>query len=363
MNLHLQYIRVLSSLLALVVFTQRLLVAQTAPLPKIEKIFVDGNSVAIQSDTLKIDILQSDIYIQLSPCEADSFAFFLENFDKKFHKTNAPTTRYTRLKGGHYTLKYLTLQNGISSDTLKLRIEIRKVFSEENWFIPLIIFCLGAAIFSIAYFWTMYNLRQKIKVQKIRNRIAGDLHDEVGAELSSIAISLKTAEKKIEDKAFVQEILTEAIYSSGGIIGNLRDTVWMINPANDDMQSLFNKMQVSATKLFQIQGIRFEFENTLSKPLRISMEQRYNAYMIFKEAINNIAKHAQATQVRVKIEAQKYGVRVEISDNGKGFDTTAQTDGNGLSNFKRRAKESFFDLTLVSEPGKGTILTIIIPEI
>ena len=144
---------------------------------------------------------------------------------------------------------------------------------------------------------------------------------------------------------------------------NLRDTVWMINPENDDMERLFEKMRGFASKVMTYQGVEFKYSNTLQRSLQISMEQRYNAYMIFKEAINNIVKHAEATQVNVHIEPTKNGAQLTVQDNGKGFDPSVLTEGNGLNNFKRRAAESYFKINIDSSVGKGTTLTLNIPEL
>jgi signal transduction histidine kinase len=93
------------------------------------------------------------------------------------------------------------------------------------------------------------------------------------------------------------------------------------------------------------------------------MEQRRNAYLIIKEALNNIAKHSEATQAEMSIEKIKEGIKISLKDNGKGFERTAQTDGNGLKNFEKRAKEGFMDFEMNTEIGKGTQITLLIPEL
>jgi signal transduction histidine kinase len=93
------------------------------------------------------------------------------------------------------------------------------------------------------------------------------------------------------------------------------------------------------------------------------MEQRSNIYMIFKEAINNIAKHAKATKVEVHILQAKEGFKLEINDNGKGFDCQEIHEGNGLKNFKKRAEENFMDFKIQSEIGKGTDLEVMVFEL
>jgi signal transduction histidine kinase len=146
---------------------------------------------------------------------------------------------------------------------------------------------------------------------------------------------------------------------------NLADTVWAINPEKDKGEELWRRMDKFAHKLLDTGQTELRFNNTLpaGKPFKISMEQRFNALMIFKEAVHNIHKHAAATAVDISIQPHPEGVCVDIRDNGLGFDPTAERDGNGVNNYFRRAKDSFIDFSLDTAPGKGTAIRMIIPEL
>ena len=95
--------------------------------------------------------------------------------------------------------------------------------------------------------------------------------------------------------------------------------------------------------------------------IKLGIEQQKNFYMIAKEAVNNIAKHSEASLAEIKFSHTKSGILFEIADNGKGFDKSKIFEGNGLKNFERRAEESFMDLTIESELGKGTKLSLEVP--
>jgi signal transduction histidine kinase len=221
---------------------------------------------------------------------------------------------------------------------------------------------LGAAM----YFFMLYNFRQKLKVQSIRYRLAADLHDEVGATLSSIAMATNMVQRKIGSaQADVHSLLAHIKADSEETIHIIRDTVWAINPDNDSPQKLFEKMRSLAFQMLTTQNIALAFDNQVlfNKRLKINMEQRRNLYLIFKEAINNIAKHSEATKVYVCITRSAAGLHWLIEDNGVGFDTHQQTDGNGLKSFRSRASESFIDLTLESAPGNGTRLVMVVLEV
>jgi signal transduction histidine kinase len=356
--------RRVSTLFFLAIFLIINLHSQTISSPEILNLGINNHKKPFNSSTISLKALEDDLAIEFKQSEADSLVFILRGYDSEWQKTHYPWLRYTRLKGGSYQLEYKYEKAGVSSEVKTLNIEIEKTWAEEKWFVPSLIFYGLLIIGAIIYYWTIYNLQQKIKIQSIRNRIAADLHDEVGSNLSSISISMRAVEKSMNvDKVEAQEILTDMSQTADEIILNLRDTVWMINPNNDDMERLFEKMRVFATKVMGYQKIKLDYNNSLKHNLKISMEQRYNAYMIFKEAINNIVKHAEATHVHVTIERIKQGAQLTIQDNGKGFDPSVSAEGNGLNNFKRRASESFFKLNVDSEVGKGTILKVIIPEL
>jgi signal transduction histidine kinase len=250
-----------------------------------------------------------------------------------------------------------------------ITLKVEKSTTEEWWFWPAVtiyaLLLVGAAI----YFFLLYNFRQKLKIQSLRNRIAADLHDEVGATLSSIAISTRLVEKKFGAQApEMLSILQQIKTDSEDTIQSIRDTVWTLNPNNDSVEQLFEKMRSLAFQLLTPQDISLDFNNQLSATeinrLKMSMEQRQNIYLIFKEALNNILKHAEATKVSVDLRMTKEGeLRLFISDNGRGFDTSQDYEGNGLKNFKKRALESFMEVKLDSKIENGTQLEVIVATI
>ena len=324
---------------------------------------INGKTRQLGNQQLTLKALEDDLIFEFQPSN-DSFAFFLDNFDAQPIKTSFPTIRYTHLQGGNYTLNYWTEKNNAPSAKGQIELYVEESLAETWWFYPSLIFYGLLIIGAIIYFWTIYNLQQKIKIQNIRNRIARDLHDQVGADLGSIAIFVRAIERRMHTPKFdVLPILKDIQQTADETIINLKDTVWMINPKNDDMEQLFEKIRSFAAKILALQNINLIYDNQLTRPLKISMEQRYNAYMICKEAVNNIVKHAKATEVKITIIATKEGVSFEICDNGKGFDPSVLSEGNGLENFKRRAEESFFEFSIHSEMGKGTCLKLLIPEL
>jgi signal transduction histidine kinase len=332
----------------------------------IKQVFI--NDKAVEPFTqLQVKALEDDLVFEflssISPKDTVIYTYRLEGFDGKDKKTTYPTTRYTRLKGGDY--KFWV---SASNDTLKshIKVHVERSLDEEWWFYPSLLLYGLLIAGAITYFWNIYNLRQKLKVQNIRNHIAADLHDEVGATLSSIGISIRTIQKRLGEKdAVVTENLERMKVTTDSTNRNLRDTVWSINPDNDSFDKVFERMSSFAYQILGDQDIFCTIDNQvdMTKPFKISMEQRQNIYLIFKEAVNNIAKHSEATKVHIAMKREKQGISLTLQDNGKGFNIAENYEGNGLKNYRRRAAESFIDFDIKSEIGKGTIITLLIPEL
>ncbi|MCP9770791.1 hypothetical protein EGI22_23040 [Lacihabitans sp. LS3-19] len=311
--------------------------------------------------------LENDIRFFVDPSPIyDSIQYQLVGYDSKALTTEYPEIRYTDLEGGNYTLNVKKYNSGKIIENISTQIEIERELTEEWWFWPSLAVYAMLLIGAGFYFYLINSFRQKMKVQVLRNRIASDLHDEVGATLSSIAMSSNLVNRKIgSTNPEIQSILAQIKTDSEETIHTIRDTVWTINPDNDSFEKLIEKLRAFAYLILNIKGIELVFKNELanSKSPKLLMEQRRNAYLIIREALNNIAKHSDATMAEMHIEKLKEGIKIGLKDNGKGFDKTALSEGNGLKNFEKRAKEGFMDFELKTEKGQGTEINLMIPEL
>ncbi|MEO5571534.1 MAG: tetratricopeptide repeat protein [Bacteroidia bacterium] len=232
-----------------------------------------------------------------------------------------------------------------------------------------------ALVFISLLLFNRYRLRKKLEQQQVlinhRKQISADLHDDIGSTLSSISIYSEAMKNKYKagdyDKAM--QLAEEIGNNSREMMENMSDIVWSINPGKDDLQQISNRMQAVATNLFAQKDIATEFlmEDKLGTVL-IPMQARKNIYLIFKEAINNLAKYAECKNVTVQFLNQNNNLILKISDNGKGFDTTAQKNaarnnlgGNGLPNMLLRANEINSELKIHSVLNKGTEIILKYP--
>jgi signal transduction histidine kinase len=197
-----------------------------------------------------------------------------------------------------------------------------------------------------------------MKLQTLRNKIASDLHDDVGSTLSSISIF---SEMVKEQSSEVNPMLEQIGDSSRKMLDAMADIVWTINPENDQFEKIILRMKSFAYELLGAKKIDFEFDadDNVSQ-LKLPMHTRKNLYLIFKEATNNMVKYSEANKASFSISGNKEKLTMFIRDNGKGFDVNKDSEGNGLKNMKKRAKEIGANLLIESEAGTGTTLQLIL---
>lgn len=203
-----------------------------------------------------------------------------------------------------------------------------------------------------------YRFTQVLKVEKIRRKISSDLHDDIGATLSSINIYSELAKNEKDNVVYINTIQQHAQKT----IGNLDELVWSINPNNDNLKVLINRMRSFALPLLKDNKIKTEFTAELQdEEILIGLEKRRNIYFAFKEMVANVLKHANSSCCSIKINQKKAFLTIEVKDDGKGFEMEMiNQQRNGLRNLKRRATENRGDFTIVSTPGKGTTCTFIV---
>jgi len=189
-----------------------------------------------------------------------------------------------------------------------------------------------------------------------RDRIASDLHDDIGASLSSIRIYSGAASKRFTSDPDESLRLIERINeSSTGLMDRMSDIVWAINPKNDNVESIVFRMKSNAGEVLSPLDIEVDYSiDPLSEQVQPTMTARRNIYLIFKEAINNIAKYSKANHVHVDLLVNNGFLVLEISDDGIGFDPQRKPAGNGLTSMRRRAESLGGTMHIESMPGKGS---------
>ena len=198
--------------------------------------------------------------------------------------------------------------------------------------------------------------RQKLKLQTLRNKIASDLHDDVGSTLSSIAIFSEMAQQQSKDTIPLLNTIQD---SSRQMLDAMADIVWTINPDNDQFEKIIMRMRNFAFELLGAKQIEFQFTaDSEIGHLKLPMQVRKNLYLIFKEATNNLVKYSNATRAQYAITNDGNRISMTIRDNGKGFDLVTAHVGNGLKSMQKRAEEIGGLLAIESRPGQGTFISL-----
>ena len=274
---------------------------------------------------------------------------------------------YTNLDDGAYIFKVrATVIPGVWSEEISsVNILISPPYWKTWWF-----YTIAAALVSmIIYAFYRYRINELLKRQAIRNKIAQDLHDNVGSTLSSISIYSQVAKIYKEQNKMepLQDTLEKISTTSSEMISEMNDIVWAINPRNDNMATILQRMESFARPLLASQEIKFHFSYEMSvQHQHLEMTKRKNFYLIFKEAINNALKYSACNNIWVEISLRQHHLVLSAKDDGKGFDTkkakAANTlSGNGVQNMKMRAKEMKGSCVVDSDPGKGTTVLLKFP--
>lgn len=222
---------------------------------------------------------------------------------------------------------------------------------------------LGFVLFGVNRMMLRRKLAAEKNILENRFRLSADLHDDVGATLSSISIYTEAIKNKLRqnEPEKVMELVNKIGENARETISNLGDIVWNLNPINDSAEKLFIRMESTATLILSAQNTRLHFQVEPSLlDFEFSLEAKQNLYLIFKETINNAAKYAQASEVFISFQKVDKALEMNISDNGKGFNVAHHAEGNGLRNIIQRA-EALGGKAEISSSGSGTKIGVSLP--
>ncbi|MEZ4687019.1 MAG: triple tyrosine motif-containing protein [Bacteroidia bacterium] len=291
--------------------------------------------------------------------QAQRFRYFMEGFNDKWIDagTNNHAT-FTNLAPGDYTFKVEGMNSSgkWSEEPTTLSITVLPAWYATWWFRS----SLVVLVVLILYWFYRYRLSQVLRIERMRNRIAQDLHDEIGSTLSSISLFGAVIQQSSDQMPqHITPVLGKIIDSTSEMMESMNDIVWTIKADNDSFEQVVYRMRAFALKMTEAKGIELRFEvDPKVEETKVSMEKRKNIYLIFKEALNNAIKYSDAQLISVVIQKEN-GILLEIKDNGKGFDPSVldarqdQLGGNGLKGMTIRAREIGADFNLESRPGAG----------
>jgi len=275
--------------------------------------------------------------------------------------TEERSVTYARLAPGTYRflVRAVDPQGASTSEPAGFAFVIAPPMWQRGWFIALMALVIGALIYAVH----RYHTTRLVELERVRTRLAADLHDDIGASLSEIALlSELVREQKSLGEATARRMLAEIADTARDLVDTMSDIVWAINPRRDDLPSLILRIREMASETLGTRGIACDVQvPETAEAIKLAPDQRRHLYLIFKEALTNIVRHARCTEAKLSLRVENRYLIAEIRDNGCGFDPTSGSRGHGLENMRLRAAELKGRLQIESEPGRGTRLTLIAP--
>lgn len=286
------------------------------------------------------------------------YRVMLEGFDRDWTGWGSETQRdFTSLPEGRYRFM-VEAQNtfGQIARSEPLVFTVNPPWHRSWWAYMIYV----AAIGSVFYLGFNIRLKQLTREYKMRNQISADLHDEVSATLSSISFfaqAIESGKRPDQNPRFLSLIRD----SAGDAKDKISDIVWAINPENDDWQSFLARCRRFAADVLESRGITASLQIDSNYGGSLNMHTRQHIWMIFKEIITNIVRHADAKRVDVVMMVKAGTLTLVVQDDGKGLSEKEKSEGNGLNNIRKRGQKISAKVTLSSEAGRGTRWKLEIP--
>jgi signal transduction histidine kinase/ligand-binding sensor domain-containing protein len=343
-------------------------VGNPLPAPVFASVNVDDKPVSFTGNNKTVAIAYNQsisfdfLSLNYSNTSQNQYQYIVEGLDKDWKKIgNDHRLRFSNLPAGSYTVKIKAANSDgeWNEEPSMFSFRVTPPFYKTCWFITACI----AIIAATGYSFYRYRLQQAIRLERLRTRIATDLHDDIGATLSSISFYSEAVKQKAKDKLPEAEPILEKMgETSRNMVSNMSDIVWAINPQNDDMGKMLQRMQSYAAELCALRNKQLQVTiDEKSRLLKPALEQRRNIYLIFKEALNNALKYSDGPTISLRTRLKNHHFTLYLQDDGKGFDPLKENDGNGLKNIKTRATEIGASLTVITGIGQGTLVQLEVP--
>jgi signal transduction histidine kinase len=265
--------------------------------------------------------------------------------------------RYTNLGPGEYTFKVRAAnRNGDWSASVNFNFKVRPPYWETWWFISLVILFLSVLLLLIY----RYRMNQIRKIENMRSQIAADLHDDIASSLASVALYSEVIQRQLQPESEeVSSLLNRIRDLSREVMENIGIIVWAVDPRRDELTELLEYFQRHARQLCTTAGVSFLSQLPVGlKPIILSPEQRRSIFLILKEGLNNVLRHAHCSQVAFHCTFHNHIIDLSLQDNGKGFEMKSITNGHGLTNMTTRAQKIGADIQITSQPDSGTVIRL-----
>jgi ligand-binding sensor domain-containing protein/two-component sensor histidine kinase len=290
-----------------------------------------------------------------------NYQYKLEGYDQDWSppSTQREVTLANLGAGSYRFLVKAVDERGIESESpAVLQFQILPPFSQRWWFLTLVVIALGVLLYALY----RYRLSRVIELERVRTRIATDLHDDIGSNLTRIALMSEVLNQQRGQNGSAKQMLPSIANIARESVASMNDIVWAISPEHDRVLDLTRRMRRHAEEVFTSRDIDLTFVSDSSdSKLKLTVGVRRDVLLIFKEAVNNAARHSHCTKVEIDFGCRGSILHLRIADNGIGFVENPEHDGHGLSSMARRAESLGGKLTIRSSVDDGTIVSFEMP--
>ncbi len=291
------------------------------------------------------------------------------HYQYKLEGTNAdwsaPTEQRTLNLAGLSPGRYRFLVRAVNSDGLVsaqpavVSFRISPPIWQRWWFMLLALAVVMLAVYSLY----RYRVARLLELERVRTRIASDLHDDIGSNLSLIAgLSEMLRQQARQVDAQIAERLAVIANASRQSVEAMGDIVWAVNPKRDNVIDLAHRMRRFANDSLTARDIEFHLDAPgANHNVKINAEVRREVFLVFKEGINNIARHSGCRIAKASLRIERGQIILELKDDGRGFVAGQADQGHGLESMRRRAEKLGGTIDLDSRAGEGMTLTLVAP--
>jgi ligand-binding sensor domain-containing protein len=284
------------------------------------------------------------------------YAYRLEGFDPEW--VDAGTRRYAqyaRVPPGDYLFRVRGANNdGVWNEAgSSLAVVVQPAFWQTWWFrVAVGLVVVGGVVGAYSY-----RMAQVRKVQQLRLDVAGDLHDDLSSDIAGIAVVADMLRRRNglgeRDRVDLEMIRDTA----RGMVEGVRDIVWYMDPEHDTLEATVDRMRAAADRMLRGTAHTISVSTARHAP-DLSMGARRDLFLVYKEAVQNVVRHARADTVSISLAVEGRRLRLEVADDGVGFDPVAVSEGHGLRSMRRRAEQIGAVLEVESRPGRGTTVRL-----
>lgn len=305
--------------------------------------------------------------LSFSPGEKVRYQYKLERADRDWSTiSERRTVNYATLSPGRYRflVRAVNWQGLTSAAPAEVDFRVQPPLWQRWWVQSL----LGLLVLSGAYAFYRFRLARLLELERIRTRIATDLHDDIGSSLTQISILSEVVRQKVgRDGQAATESLARIAELSRELVDSMSDIVWAVNPNRDRVGDLAHRMRRFASDVLDARSIEMEFHEPATTQRELRADRRRQIFLVFKESLNNVARHAACKRVTIELAMEGSHLLLRVSDDGIGFDTTdpnggaSPHPGHGLRSMTNRAISLGGQLSVTSQVGHGTTVTLRVP--